>query len=308
MTSHETLLPYYMTLSSNPWSILGALRSTFLNPTIPCNLVDAWLNPALALIEPIRRKGDDTHLLNGLTARQPRLGSLWLGATINGVRGFLLDVLRGGDLAVSLEAEAWMGVNTTFLTMKMNPDCYDKDADTINKEDECKLLFLHNHTHHNHGHLPVWSWKPFGKTKICDTEAELRGHLECGCHVLKYEGYNWELEDGSVIKDTGLDTCLSSSLEFRAPEFVSLTVSGCLSCEPAAVPAEPVGLPLYQMTWGLTCTPSTCLGIPLVEFTAISDGMDVQPARRRYISILGLMSGVIVMKKRWMRRDLIEGR
>ncbi|KAJ6170704.1 hypothetical protein N7485_008050 [Penicillium canescens] len=135
--------------------------------------------------------------------------------------------------------------------MKMNPDCYDKDADTIKKEDECKLLFLvtpsardqHNHTHHNHGHLPVWSWKPFGKTKICDTEAELRGHLECGCHVLKYEGYNWELEDGSVIKDTGLDTCLSSSFEFRAPEFVSLTVSGCLSCEPAAVPAEPVGLP-----------------------------------------------------------------
>jgi hypothetical protein len=44
------LLPYYMTLSSNVWSLWAVLCSTFFEEEIPCNLVGAWLVPAFTII------------------------------------------------------------------------------------------------------------------------------------------------------------------------------------------------------------------------------------------------------------------
>ncbi|KAJ5815950.1 hypothetical protein N7447_008183 [Penicillium robsamsonii] len=49
--------------------------------------------------------------------------------------------------------------------------------------------------------------------------------MGCGCHVLEYENWSWELWDGSRIEDTGVEArfgLLSSS--------TPATVSSCLSC------------------------------------------------------------------------------
>lgn len=53
LAEHTELLPRYMTLSSSPQALRSILCSTFFNPDIECNLVSAWLNPALAILNSI---------------------------------------------------------------------------------------------------------------------------------------------------------------------------------------------------------------------------------------------------------------
>ncbi|CAI7677728.1 unnamed protein product [Penicillium discolor] len=204
ISEHEKLLPCYMTLSSEMWlTALPAVKSTFFNPDIPCNLVSAWMNPII-------KQNNIPRLLHGLSARQPRVASLWLGAAIMGRSSTYLKQCEQGMTAPSLEAEAWMGVTTTFVTQP--PGIYETDAEFVQREDECRLLFLATPTDgsYNHGYVTSWQWKPFGSTKICDTDVLLREHLGCGCHVLGYEGWDWELGDGSRVEDTGVEALFSS--------------------------------------------------------------------------------------------------
>ncbi|KAJ5940731.1 hypothetical protein N7516_000899 [Penicillium verrucosum] len=267
ISEHEKLLPYYMTLSSEMWlTTLPALKSTFFNPDIPCNLVSAWQNPAFAVINPIIKQNNIPRLLHGLSARQPRVASLWLGAAIMGRSSTYLKQCEQGMTAPSLEAEAWMGVTTTFMTQP--PGTYDTDADFVRREDECRLLFLATPTDgsYNHGYVTSWQWKPFGSTKICDTDISLREHLGCGCHVLEYEGWDWELGDGSRVEDTGVEARFSSLL----------SISNCAP-ESASVPA-PFSMCVSDPKLGGTCAdlpalPKDC------EYDLYSDEKSDNPTR-----------------------------
>ncbi|KUM60079.1 hypothetical protein ACN42_g7050 [Penicillium freii] len=249
ISEHEKLLPYYMTLSSKMWlTTLPAVKSTFFNPDIPCNLVSAWKNPAFAVINPIIKQNNIPRLLNGLSARQPRVASLWLGAVIMGRSSTYLKQCEQGMTAPSLEAEAWMGVTATFLTQQ--PGTYDTDADSVRREDECRLLFLATPTDgsYNHGYVTSWQWKPFGSTKVCDTDILLREHLGCGCHVLEYEGWDWELGDGSRVEDTGVEARFASLLPTSncasASESVPAPFPMCVSCpKPGVTSADLPALP-----------------------------------------------------------------
>ncbi|KAJ5360826.1 hypothetical protein N7517_010017 [Penicillium concentricum] len=248
ISSHENLLPYYMTLSNKMWlTTIPAMKSIFLNPAIPCNLASAWTNATFAMINPIAKANNIPRLLNGLSAREPRVASLWLGAALMGTSSIYLNHSEQGLMAPVLEAEAWMGVTSTFLTQ--SPGIYDKDVDFVLREDECRLLFLATASDgdYNHGYLTVWPWKPFGSTKVCDTDILLREHLGCGCHVLGYENWAWELGDGSRVEDTGVSarfSWLSSSTSLSVSP--SATGSMCLSCPKPEVtstdlPAIPKG-------------------------------------------------------------------
>ncbi|OQE38643.1 hypothetical protein PENCOP_c008G00928 [Penicillium coprophilum] len=231
ISEHEKLLPYYMTLSSNMWiTTMPAMKSIFVSPDIPCNLVSAWTNAAFAVINPIVKAGDIPRLINGLSAREPRVASLWLGAAIMGTSNIYIKQSEQGLMAPLLEAEAWMGVTTTFITKP--PGIYDKDATSVQREDECRLLFLATPSDgdYNHGYVTVWPWKPFGSTKLCDTDILLREHLACGCHVLEYENWSWDLGDGTRIEDTGMGTRFASLLSTSTSSSSSATVSMCLSC------------------------------------------------------------------------------
>ncbi|CAG8335323.1 unnamed protein product [Penicillium nalgiovense] len=106
-TRKAPLHPYYMTLSSSIWlTTMPAMNSIFLNPDIPCNLVSAWKNPAFAIINPLMKQGNIPHLLNGVSARQPRVASLWLGAAIMGTSSVSLKQCEQGMMMPSLQAEA----------------------------------------------------------------------------------------------------------------------------------------------------------------------------------------------------------
>ncbi|KAJ5227874.1 hypothetical protein N7489_008582 [Penicillium chrysogenum] len=245
LSEHEKLLPYYMTLSSNMWlTTMPAIKTLFFNPDIPCNLVSSWKNPAFAIINPLVKQGNIPHLLNGLSARQPRTASLWLGAAIMGRSSVFIKQCEQGMMMPSLQSEAWMGTPTTFLTQL--PRIYDNDADSVQREDECKLLFLATPTDggYNHGYLTSWPWKPFGSTKLRDVDLLLREHLGCGCHALEYEGWDWELGDGSRIEDAGVGAPVASLLSASNCASASAPVSMCVSCpKPGVTSADLPALP-----------------------------------------------------------------
>lgn len=173
------LLPRFMTLSSNICGLRSLLSSTFFNPDIDCNLVSAWLNPAFAVLNSIASGKSSVAVL--LANRQPRLGILWLGAILMNVAKIVLQDVRSGMMALDLPASAWTGTTQTFLTLGIG----SSHGESIRRDDECRLLFITACEYHERP--PVWVWKPFGFTKLCDTELPVREHAQCASHCLEYE-------------------------------------------------------------------------------------------------------------------------
>ncbi|PLB43867.1 hypothetical protein P170DRAFT_459437 [Aspergillus steynii IBT 23096] len=192
LTSHHALLPKYMTLSSNTWGLRSLLHSTFFNPSIECNLVSAWLNPAFAVLDSISH--DKTSLSKFLATRSPRLGILWLGAILTGLDASILRDTRTGLSALDLAASAWTQTSQTFLTSGIGDT---KHSESINRADECRLLFI-SAFERNHSRPPVWAWTPFGETRLCDAEISVRKHTQCpyDTHCLEYESWEWMLDSG----------------------------------------------------------------------------------------------------------------
>lgn len=190
-------LPKYMTLSSNTWGLRSLLCSTFFNPDIECNLVSAWLNPAFAVLDSISLKKNAVAAL--LTNRQPRLGILWLGAILTDLANSVLRDIRAGLVALDLPASAWSETTQTFLTLEMSTS----HGDSICRENECRLLFIT--ACEGHDRPPIWPWKPFGLTKLSDTELLVRKHAQCAAHCLEYECWEWILTNGSSIRDYGTE-------------------------------------------------------------------------------------------------------
>lgn len=193
LKEHSELLPKYMTLSSNPWGLRSLLYCPFFDLDIECNLVSAWLNPAFAIIDSISPRQSSLAAL--LANRQPRLGILWLGAILPDLAKSVLRDLRAGMTALDLPASAWTGTTQTFLTSNTGAG----NGESIRREDECRLLFIT--ACEGHDRPPVWPWKPFGVTQLCDTELPVRQHAQCAVHCLEYESWEWMLTNGCSIQD-----------------------------------------------------------------------------------------------------------
>lgn len=195
LNEHSELLPKYMTLSSNAWGIRSVLYSTFFNPDIECNLVSAWLNPAFAILNSISPRASSLAVL--LANRQPRLGILWLGAIFTDLAKSILRDTRAGMVALDLLASAWTGTTQTFLTSQVGAS----NGESIRRDDECRLLFIT--ACEGHDRPPIWPWKPFGGTQICDTELPIRQHAQCAVHCLEYESWEWILTKDRSIQVLG---------------------------------------------------------------------------------------------------------
>ncbi|KAJ5638402.1 hypothetical protein N7528_000792 [Penicillium herquei] len=191
---HAESLAKYMTLSSSTWGLRALLSSTFLNAEIECNLVSAWLNPAFGIIESIG--SDNTALATFLANRQPRLGILWLGAILTGIAKRILQDTRMGMTALDLPVSAWSGVRQSFLASE-TVTIHD---DVISRADECRMLFMTASASECHSRPPLWPWKPFGATRLCDAELSVQLHAQCASHCLEYEAWEWILTNGSSIR------------------------------------------------------------------------------------------------------------
>ncbi|KAJ5934450.1 hypothetical protein N7466_003997 [Penicillium verhagenii] len=201
LIEHTEMLPKYMTLSSNPWGLRSLLHSTFFNPVIECNLVSAWLNPAFAIIDSIAPRKIEFELAVFLANRSPLLGPLWLGAILTDLAKTVLRDIRAGMVALDLPASAWATTTQTFLTCNMGTS----NGESIRRDDECRLSFIT--ACKGHDRPPVWPWKPFGSTNLCDTDLMIRQHTQCS-HFLEYESWEWILVNGHSIRDFGKDNTI----------------------------------------------------------------------------------------------------
>lgn len=195
LNEYSELIPKCMTLSSNALGLRSLLCSTFFNPDIECNLVSAWLNPAFAVIDLI--SPGTSSLATLLANRQPRLGFLWLGAILTDLAKSILRDIRAGMTALDLPASAWTGTTHTFLTSEMGVI----NGESICRVDECRLQFIT--ACEDHDRPPIWPWKPFGATKLCDAELLVRKHAQCPAHCLEYKSWEWILRNDSSIQDLG---------------------------------------------------------------------------------------------------------
>ncbi|KAJ5135140.1 uncharacterized protein N7515_004418 [Penicillium bovifimosum] len=177
-------LSRYMMLSCNAWGMRSLISSTFFNPKVECNLASAWLNPIFAVTTPLIQGEKPLTLAKVLAYRQPRLASLWLGAIIVGLANSTIRNIRIGLTATELNAAAWTGTLQSFITME--PGC--NDGQMIRREDECRLLFIT--ACDGYTRIPIQPWKPFGETRLLDTELAVQQHAACRCHCLKYEAWH----------------------------------------------------------------------------------------------------------------------
>lgn len=202
------LLPYYMTMSAHVKFMGGLLMSSLYESEVPCNLVDAWLQPFFEIIDPLVESGDFAKIAMIMGNRQPKLAALWLGVVISGSLENIIRAARAGHFPVIPEAAAWTDIPQSFIFVKPQPvtSRTENFLGIISRSRECQLLHLAD----PHRRLiPSMPWKPFGNTSIGDTDLIVRKHAKCLGHCLKYQSWSWELNDDThTVEDLGLQTLL----------------------------------------------------------------------------------------------------
>lgn len=122
--------------------------------------------------------------------------------------------------ALDLPASAWTGTTQTFLTSQMG----DNNGESVRRDDECRLLFIT--ACEGHERPPIWPWKPFGVTQICDTELPVRQHAQCAAHCLEYESWEWILtNDRSIQNFAEENSQLPDQTPYSAPDRISAELS-----------------------------------------------------------------------------------
>ncbi|EGX93225.1 hypothetical protein CCM_04597 [Cordyceps militaris CM01] len=192
---HQTaFMDKCLTLSCNARGIRSTLLSPFYEPSIECNAVTPWLQGSPAAINSIAGS-DRQMLLAMMAARSPAAGWLWLGAVVLGVDGALLHQAAAGLLPVDLTSSAWSGTVHSFMqapTARLS----GRDG-SVPRADECRILFLAQARQHTR--FPVCPWEPFGSTPLVDAHIQVRKHVHCQDHGLRYEGFSWECIGGNAF-------------------------------------------------------------------------------------------------------------
>ncbi|KAL4889385.1 hypothetical protein BDV59DRAFT_195789 [Aspergillus ambiguus] len=207
---YSKFLSRYTMLSCNVWGMRSLLLSTFFNGDIECNLVSAWLNPIFAITNPLVQSEKSLTLAKVLGYRKPKLASLWLAAILMGVANPILRNIRIGLTATEFNAAAWTGTHQSFITAEPGGN----DGQMISREDEGRLLFITGCD--GYTRPPIHPWKPFGKTRLLDTELAVQQHAACSGHCLKYKTWNWNLTNGETLEDSGI-----FPMEFSGNEFLT---------------------------------------------------------------------------------------
>lgn len=174
-----------LALSCNTRGLPPILLSHFFDCDVPCNLASPWLQGTFSALD--RVSGDRFVLAQTLASRDPRLGFLWVGAIILGCHTQLLERARHDCMEVDMLSAMWTNTLQTFMQV---PVTGPVQSGRIDREDECRLLYLVSKSHQLHP--PLSPWKPFGSTALEDTELDVRVHAQCQGHGLQYIGWDWD--------------------------------------------------------------------------------------------------------------------
>ncbi|TQW01327.1 immunoglobulin variable region used by the ITC63B heavy chain [Cordyceps javanica] len=183
-----------LTSSCHTKGIRPILLSVFYEPSIYCNAVTPWLQGSLAAINALAA-GKPSVLWRMVAFRAPAASWLWLGAITLGLEEKLMREVGFGQMPIDLTSFAWSGTVQSFMQGPIsNAGIHER---RIERADECRLLFLAQS--HYHSRLPVCQWRPFGSTPLEDADIEVRNHVDCHGHRLRYEGFSWNCKDGKSM-------------------------------------------------------------------------------------------------------------
>lgn len=120
-------------------------------------------------------------------------GFLWLGATLVGIRDFVLSGMRNVFYPVDLTLAGWTGTLMSFVQEPVGDSSPAKEA--ITRADEARLLFLSQSI--DHTQPPIMPFQPFGLTAIVDCNLEVQEHARCrNSYGLYYSDWTWDCRDG----------------------------------------------------------------------------------------------------------------
>ena len=195
-THPDDHLDRLITLSCHVKGIRPLLLSSFYEPNIECNAVTPWLKGALGAIDTLAQ---DSPLVLGrmLMDRQPKVAPLWLGATVLGLQKRLLQDVGFGLIPIDLHSTAWSGTMQSFIQQPVSDPLVTDDGH-VSRADQCRLLYLSRIG--SHDRVPICQWRPFGGTPLEHCDLEVRIHVECKGHGLRYQGFTWECVDGNVTQ------------------------------------------------------------------------------------------------------------
>ncbi|KAK8144091.1 hypothetical protein G3M48_006299 [Beauveria asiatica] len=170
------------------------LLSVFYEPSIYCNAVTPWLQGSLAAVKSLA-VGKPSLLWRMVAFRAPTAAWLWLGAITLGFEEKLMREVGFGQMPIDLTSFAWSGTVQSFMQGPISNASIRERR--IERADECRLLFLAQSNYHSR--LPVCQWRPFGSTPLEDADIDVRNHVDCQGHRLRYEGFSWDCKDGKAM-------------------------------------------------------------------------------------------------------------
>ncbi|KAI9747970.1 MAG: hypothetical protein M4579_007344 [Chaenotheca gracillima] len=210
-------IPYYMSISCNHSVLISSLCGVFWEPCVPCNLVSPWLHPVLNELP----NSDYLETVAIICAiRCPRLGALWLGATLSGLAKTVLEFVASGTPPLDPDACAWTGCLQSFMdTAGSGPYCQSPSSETaprIQRADVWRLLYLPPAVEDDlrYESPPFSPWKPVGTASVEHSVARIKIHLCCSRHQLEYRQWTWHLRDHSILEDDGLKSVADRNSPF----------------------------------------------------------------------------------------------
>ena len=192
-------LPHLVTLSCAARVLSSALWTVFWEPGIDCNLASAWLSPALKVVGPLIEANHHETLVRILVRHRPRVGPLWLGATLTGICRDIPHFLRTLEAPYARPeslASAWLGIPQLF-TDTPGVGGYKCDGDHIRRADRWRLL--HDVGSQPYNSTPLSSWQPFGSMPLSGVEVDVMAHIECKRHEKQYTSWDWLGRDGTDV-------------------------------------------------------------------------------------------------------------
>ena len=235
-------LPFYMALSCNPEVVISSLCGMFWEADVTCNLVSPWLHPILNEVPQSKEIVETPGLYYEILAiicslRRPRISTLFLGAAASGLIPIILRRIRRGRPPLDANAYPWTGCPQSFMDIPgSGPYVHEVSGDKIRRADVWRLLYLppvvEDDLYYNS--RPFTPWAPFGNSSVQNCVFRVITHLKCTRHHLEYHHWTWELADGSIIEDQGLDKLDSRGFSepsnpniklIKPPEFPRLPVN-----------------------------------------------------------------------------------
>lgn len=154
-------LALLVTLSCAVRVLSSTLWTVFWEPAIDCNIASAWLSRVLDVIGPLIEAYNHEMLVRILAHHRPRVGQLWLGATLTGLSRDIPHFLRTLEAPYARPeslASAWLGMPQLFMDTP-GIGCYKCDGDRIRRADRWRLL--HDVGLPPYGSTRLSSWQPF---------------------------------------------------------------------------------------------------------------------------------------------------